>query len=113
MNNKFLFLVFVVFLIPFVGHSQENFDQDWYDKLNSPLEFIVYENFSTKLHSIRVYRGADTEYSLTIKEYNGNSIYNIEVSRNAEIDLTFLSCGKYIVEITNDKAIRCQMIEVK
>ena len=112
MKKLFIFLV-VLFLLSFVGYSQESFDQEWYDKLNSPLEFIVYENFSTKLHSIRVYRGDSTEHLLTIKDYCGNSIYNKIIARDTEIDLTFLSCGQYIFKINNDKATRWQIIEVK
>ena len=103
----------LLLLIPFMSYSQESFNQEWYDKLSSPLEFIVYENFNTKLHSVRIYRGDDTEYLLTIKDYYGNSIYHKKINRHTEIDLTFLSCGHYIVEIYNDKATRCQLIEVK
>ena len=112
MRKIFLFLV-ILLLISFVGYSQEIFDQEWYDKLNSPLEFVIYENFSKKLHSIRVYRGEETEYLLTIKDYYGNSIYNKIIARYEEIDLSFLSCGHYIIEINNSKATRLQIIEIK
>ena len=112
MKKIFLFLT-ILFLISFVGHSQESFDQEWYDKLNSPLEFIVYENFSTKLHSIRIYSGDSTEHLLTIKDYYGNSIYNKIIARDTEVDLNFLSCGKYIIEISNNKTARFQIFEIK
>jgi len=106
-------LLFFTFLFSFIAYSQESFDQDWYDKLDSPLEYIVYENDNTGLYSIRIYRGDAAEHWVTIKDCYGNSLYNQKIPRDTELDLHFLSCGHYIIEISNSKATRVQIIKIR
>ena len=104
-----------------VSHSQSHsqskdttvFDQEWREKLSSPLEFIIYKNTNTGLYSVRVYRGDAVEHMLVIRDYYGNIIYSELMGVNGEIDLFFLSCGIYIVELHNDIAVRSQVLRIR
>jgi hypothetical protein len=89
------------------------FNQEWREKLQSPLEFIIYKNTHTGLYSVRVYRGDAVEHMLVIRDYYGNIIYSELMGVNGEIDLFFLSCGIYIVELHNDIAVRSQVLRIR
>ena len=113
--KKLLLLLMLLFCT--VSHSQSQdttvFNQEWREKLQSPLEFIIYKNTNTGLYSVRVYRGDAVEHMLVIRDYYGNIIYSELMGVNGEIDLFFLSCGIYIVELHNDIAVRSQVLRIR
>ncbi len=113
--KKLLLLLMLLFCT--VSHSQSQdttvFNQEWREKLQSPLEFIIYKNTNTGLYSVRVYRGDAIEHMLVIRDYYGNIIYSELMGVNGEIDLFFLSCGIYIVELHNDIAVRSQVLRIR
>jgi hypothetical protein len=93
--------------------TEYKFDQEWYDNLDSPLEYIAYKNPYTGHYSIRVYRGTAKEHLVTIKDYYGNVVHTEIIDKNAELDLFFLQCGYYIIEIKNDKSTQSQLLQIR
>lgn len=114
-------LFIIAFLCNTISFSQDTslvsywstFDTEWYDKLDSPLEYIVYKNIETDLYSVRVYRGDSEEHYVLIKDQYGEIVYTEIIGREEEIDLSFLPCGNYIIEIKNKNSISSQILAVK
>jgi hypothetical protein len=115
---KNLLFIFA-FLFPLITHSQKpNICDDpiyyeWYQKIDSPLEFIVYKNNKTNLYSIRVYRGEAEEHMVTIMDQYGDITHKTKMGKETDLDLDFLSCGYYIIELRNEEASRYQVIIVQ
>ena len=93
--------------------EKEIFDQEWYDKVDSPLEYVIFKNPRTGYYSIRVYRGDATEHQVRIKDYYGKLVYAEIIGRDAELDLFFLPCAYYIIELENEDGVVAQIIRIR
>ena len=91
----------------------DTFDQEWYDKLDSPLEYIVYKNTTTGLYSVRVYRGSSEEHYVVLKDQYGDLVYKEIIGTEGELDLSFLPCGNYIIELKNKEGLSNQILAVR
>jgi hypothetical protein len=96
-----------------ISQNESVFDSEWYEKLDSELEYITFPNPSEGVISIRVYRGSSIEHTVTIRDAVDQVIYTSKFEKDGEIDLTGLSAGVYFISITNDKTELNQKIKIK
>ena len=107
-------LVSLSLLISVFTFSQNDvFTEEWYQKLDSDLEYIIFPNPSKGDLNIRVYRGESENHSVKITNTLGQVIYTSNIKREDYLDINFLIKGIYFVTISNDKKNLTQLLEVK
>jgi hypothetical protein len=107
-------LVSLSLLISVFTFSQDDvFTEEWYQKLDSDLEYIIFPNPSKGDLNIRVYRGESENHSVKITNTLGQVIYTSNIKREDYLDINFLIKGIYFVTISNDKKNLTQLLEVK
>jgi hypothetical protein len=107
-------LVSLSLLISVFTFSQDDvFTEEWYQKLDSDLEYIIFPNPSKGDLNIRVYRGESENHSVKITNTLGQVVYSSNIKREDYLDINFLIKGIYFVTISNDKKNLTQLLEVK
>lgn len=86
------------------------FDENWYTELESELSFIIFPNPAKNLLNFRIYRGNSPIYQIKIYDQFGKIIIQKEVIGDSQIDITSLSKGIYIFEVTSNNSKKSQIL---
>ena len=86
------------------------FDDIWYNELESDLSFIIFPNPAKNLLNFRIYRGNSSMYQIKIYDSFGKRIIQKEVIGDSQIDITNLSKGIYIFEVTSNNSKKSQIL---
>lgn len=89
------------------------YTEEWYQKLESQLEFIIFPNPTKEIINLRVYRGNSENYQVTIYDQLGKIILQKKSKAEDQIDIPYLSPGIYIFEVLNDKTKKCDILSVQ
>lgn len=102
---KVLILIIGLFLLtPQSSISQESlFTDEWYEKIESDLEFVSFPNPNNGTFSLRVYRSQYDVHNVYVRNEIGKVVYESTFSRECDIDISHLERGLYFVEISNEK----------
>ena len=95
-----------------MSQNESSFDSEWYEKLDSELEYIAFPNPSAGEISIRVYRGGSVEHTFTLRNAMGQVVYTSKFGENGEFDLTGLTPGVYFISISNETTQLNQKIRI-
>ena len=108
-------LIPLFLLISPIVNSQENnvFDGEWYQKLESELEYIIFPNPSEEKLNIRIYRSNSTEHSLYIKNMLGQLVYSCDIKKEDQINITNLKNGIYFLTVYNSNKQLTQILKIK
>lgn len=91
----------------------EIYTEEWHEKLESQLEFIIFPNPTKEKINLRVYRGNSEVYEVIIYDQLGKIIIQKSCRPEDQIDISDLSPGIYIFEVLNDKTKRCEMLNIQ
>jgi hypothetical protein len=86
------------------------FDDVWYNELESDLSFIIFPNPAKNLLNFRIYRGNSPIYQIKIYDSFGKKIIQKKVIGDSQIDITNLSKGIYIFEVTSNNSKKFQIL---
>jgi hypothetical protein len=107
-------LVSLSLLISVFTFSQDEvFTEEWYQKLDSDLEYIIFPNPSKGDLNIRIYRGKSENHSVKITNTLGQVVHTSSIKREDYLDIDFLGKGIYFVTISNDKKNLTQILEIR
>jgi hypothetical protein len=105
-------LIFILLLN--ITYSQNNhYDEEWYKKLDSELEYITFPNPTEDKLNIRIYRGKYEEHKFLLTNTLGEIIISGVVKREDVIDITCLSSGIYFFTVLNDSKNLTQIVIIK
>jgi hypothetical protein len=110
--KKLLSLFFLFFSLNAISQTSV-FDDDWYNKLDSELEYISFTNQNTQEISVRVYRGGYSEHTIRISNQVGRIIYNDKFGKECDIKTSLFECGFYFISVFNDKKMVTQVLFIK
>lgn len=112
--KKFIFALLIL-ILPNIGSAQSSdiFTEEWYEKIESPLEFIVFPNPANNTINLRVYRGQSENYSIRISTSLGKILYENSCEREEKIYLPEITNGVYIVEVINDNISKSEILIIK
>lgn len=108
-----LILIFSLILSTFSFSQDSVFDDEWYEKLDSPLEYIAFPNPSQGELKIRVYRGDDEEHTLTVRNTTGEIVYTAEFGKKEDFDLSEIGKGMFFITVSNASATMNQKIVIR
>lgn len=109
------FIFTLLLLLPIFGNAQSSlFTEEWHEKIESPLEFIVFPNpTNNNTINLRVYRGQSENYSIEISTSLGKVLYQNSCKKEDRIYLPEITDGIYIVEVTNDNVSKSEILIIK
>lgn len=112
--KNFIFTLLLL-ILPNFGNAQSSdiFTEEWYEKIESPLEFIVFPNPSNNTINLRVYRGQSENYSIKISTSLGKILYQNTCKKEDKIYLPEITDGIYIVEVINDNVSKSEILIIK
>ena len=104
-----LFLIF-----SFLTYSQDNlFTNEWHEKLESDLEYIIFPNPSDGNLKVIVYRGKPQNHIIKITNTLGQLVYTYKIEREGFVDITSLDKGIYFFTISNYKKKHTQLLKIR
>lgn len=107
-------LISLSLLISFFTFSQnEVFTEEWHQKIDSDLEYIIFPNPSKGNLNIRIYRGKSQNHSVEITNTLGQIVYMSNIKRKDYLSIHFLDRGVYFITISNDKKKFTQILEIR
>jgi hypothetical protein len=111
---KAVTLIFFL-LFSFITLSQESLlTEEWYQKLDSDLEYIVFPNPSKGAISLRIYRGKSESHDVTIRNAIGDIVVHLEnCKREEDFDLSNLEKGFYLFTVSNEKKSLTEWVLIK
>jgi hypothetical protein len=86
------------------------YTEEWYEKIDSKLEFIIFPNPTKEVINLRVYRGESENYQVIIYDQLGKVILKRKCKKEDQIDVSGLSTGIYIFEVTNDNIKKSELL---
>ena len=107
--KKLLLLFFLFFSLNAISQTSV-FDDDWYNKLDSELEYISFTNQNTQEIGIRVYRGGSSEHAIRITNAVGDIIYNEVFNKECNIKMSLFDSGFYFISVFNSKKMVTQTL---
>lgn len=78
------------------------FNNEWFESLKDPINFITFNSQNSKKLEFRVYRGSDTCYHVTIKNPIGYEVFIGDLKEIDRIDISILS-GVYYITAEDSK----------
>lgn len=93
--------------------QQSIFTDEWHEKLDSHLEFIAFPNPTKQLVNVRIYRGQSDNYLVNVYDQLGKIILTKSISKEDQIDISNLSPGVYILEVTSDTTRKCEVLNIQ
>jgi hypothetical protein len=93
--------------------SDSVFDDEWYEKLDSKLEYIAFPNPSSGELSIRVYRGVSEEHLFTLRNSVGQISFTQQFGKECDFILPELKPGIYFITVSNSLTELNQKLYIK
>lgn len=108
-------LVFLFLLTPLLSVSQNSqiFDNEWYEKLDSDLEYIIFPNPSNSDVNIRIYRTSSLEHSVLIQNTIGQTVFKGNIKREDKVPISNLEKGVYFLTVYNEKKQLTQVLKIE
>jgi hypothetical protein len=108
-------LVSLFSLITLQSFSQNTdvFNNEWYEKLNSDLEYISYINPNSNNINVRIYRATSPNHIVVLKDVVGNMIFIYNIEKECELPIHNISSGIYFLTVYNQNKELTQMVKIK
>ncbi len=105
---KSLLLILALFIGSF-SFSQQTldtnsvFNDEWYESLDQPINFITYKRRCDVTIQFRIYRGDEETYSVSLTNSNGIKVWEGDLKQVDEIDISNIYEGVYILTALDSK----------
>lgn len=86
------------------------YDDEWYQKLESELEFIIFPNPTKEFINLRIYRGKSEYYLVNIYDQMGKVVLEKKITREDQINVSTLSGGIYSFEVVGDNTRKREVL---
>ena len=83
--------------------NTEVYDEDWYESLDEPVNFITYRRRCEVTIQFRIYRGFEETYSVTLTNTKGTVVWTGELAQVDEIDISGIYQGVYTLTATDSE----------
>lgn len=93
--------------------KDEIYNEEWYQKLESELEFIIFPNPTREIINLRIYRGHSEYYLVNIYDQMGKLVLEKKSIKEDQINISNLSLGIYIFEVVSDDTRKCVLLNLQ
>lgn len=101
--KSILFTLCLLFSTLSFSQNSEVYNDEWYNSLERPIEFITFKrNCETKMQ-FRIYRGSEETYKVSITNCLGKLVYRSELKQIDEIDISIFYPGFYYIKAEDNK----------
>jgi uncharacterized protein YpmB len=79
------------------------YDENWYQSLEEPINFITFKKPCGNSIQFRIYRGSEETYKVTLINSKGKEVCRINLRPEDEIDVSNLYHGVYYLKAEDSK----------
>jgi uncharacterized protein YpmB len=95
-------LLSLLFLLPFYIFSQTIYDEEWYNSIEEPINFIIYKRKCETAIQFRIYRGFEESYKVYLLKED-KIVYETELKEIDEFDISKFYPGIYSIKVEDKK----------
>lgn len=86
-----------------ISQNSEVYNQEWYQSLEEPINFITFKEPCKNTLQLRVYRGNQESYTLRLYNTKGIEVLNTQVGQSDEIDISRYYQGVYQIRLEDNQ----------
>ena len=79
------------------------YNDEWYESLDEPVNFITFKDKCEVTIQFRIYRGQEEFYNVTLTNSNGVAVYEGRLKQVDEIDVSNVYEGVYTITACDDE----------
>lgn len=98
-----LFTLGLLFSTLSFSQNSDVYNEEWYNSLESPIEFIVFKRSCESTVQFRIYRGSEETYKVSIINCNGKVVYQTDLKKVDGIDISTFYHGVYYIKAEDSK----------